>query len=87
MLALREPLQVAALEAALAAVVRHHDALRLRFTAAAGGWRQQYAESPEMPRVEREDMRAVPVAGYSGAGMAAIWSRLRCRVARWVSQS
>src|SRR6185436_356346 len=44
----REPLAPAALERAMAAIVEHHDALRLRFHVAArdgdaGGWRQENA--------------------------------------------
>ncbi|WP_431509836.1 non-ribosomal peptide synthase/polyketide synthase [Variovorax sp. DAIF25] len=44
----REPLDPASLEQALAALVRHHDSLRLRFTQEAGGaWRQAYAPLSE----------------------------------------
>ncbi|WP_431194725.1 condensation domain-containing protein, partial [Achromobacter xylosoxidans] len=38
-----EPLDLAALRAALARLVEHHDALRLRFTETAAGWSQHYA--------------------------------------------
>jgi non-ribosomal peptide synthase protein (TIGR01720 family) len=44
----REPLQPGALAQALAALVRHHDSLRLRFTQdAAGVWHQGYAALDE----------------------------------------
>ncbi|AZF31887.1 Non-ribosomal peptide synthetase [Pseudomonas sp. R4-35-07] len=39
----REPLQPARLDAAVMQVVRHHDALRLRFVAQAEGWQQHHA--------------------------------------------
>jgi amino acid adenylation domain-containing protein/non-ribosomal peptide synthase protein (TIGR01720 family) len=39
-----EPLDVAALESALARLVEHHDSLRLRFTQVNGHWQQAYAE-------------------------------------------
>jgi len=44
----RDPLQPAALAQALAALVRHHDSLRLRFTQdAEGAWHQAYAPHDE----------------------------------------
>ena len=44
----REPLQPASLERALAALVRQHDSLRLRYTQEAeGAWRQAYAPLSE----------------------------------------
>jgi amino acid adenylation domain-containing protein/non-ribosomal peptide synthase protein (TIGR01720 family) len=49
----REPLQPAALAKALAALVRHHDSLRLRFTQDAdGGWHQAYAAYDEAAQRE-----------------------------------
>ncbi len=43
LLAVRSQLQPAHLRAAIAALLRHHDALRLRFTRSADGWRQASA--------------------------------------------
>jgi non-ribosomal peptide synthase protein (TIGR01720 family) len=43
LLKLAEPPDEAALEGALAALVDHHDALRLRFTETEGGWSQEIA--------------------------------------------
>ncbi|WP_457334930.1 amino acid adenylation domain-containing protein [Rhizobacter sp. P5_C2] len=49
----QEPLQLAALGQALAALVRHHDSLRLRFTQdAEGGWHQAYAAYDETAQRE-----------------------------------
>ncbi|MCI0912462.1 non-ribosomal peptide synthetase [Pseudomonas putida] len=42
----RVPLDSALLERALAALLAHHDSLRLRFTQADGRWQGEYAESP-----------------------------------------
>ncbi|HWD31775.1 MAG TPA: amino acid adenylation domain-containing protein [Pseudomonas sp.] len=47
LLAARQPLQVEALEQALDSIVRHHDALRLRFLHQAEGWRAQFAETDD----------------------------------------
>ncbi|WP_337157029.1 non-ribosomal peptide synthetase [Pseudomonas putida] len=41
----REPLQPPVLERALAALVAHHDSLRLRFTQTQGHWQAEYAQS------------------------------------------
>jgi amino acid adenylation domain-containing protein/non-ribosomal peptide synthase protein (TIGR01720 family) len=43
MLKLREPVELAALAGAVAELVRHHDALRLRFARQGEGWRQWQA--------------------------------------------
>ena len=40
----RQPLDAAALEQALAALVQHHDSLRLRFSQASGRWQAEYAQ-------------------------------------------
>jgi amino acid adenylation domain-containing protein/non-ribosomal peptide synthase protein (TIGR01720 family) len=49
----REPLDLSALEGALAAVVEHHDAFRLRFRQdGAGAWRQAFEALPEGWRQE-----------------------------------
>ncbi|MDH1549377.1 MULTISPECIES: non-ribosomal peptide synthetase [Pseudomonas] len=47
LLALRQPLDKAMLEQALAALVQHHDSLRLRFSAAAGRWQAAYTQPAE----------------------------------------
>ncbi len=60
LLEVRRPLVVAALEAATAAVVRQHDALRLRFTADDGVWRQEHAAVSDEPLMHREDLSTVP---------------------------
>jgi len=44
LLAARQPLDSAALEQALAALVQHHDSLRLRFRQANGRWLAEYAQ-------------------------------------------
>ncbi|MFO3723773.1 non-ribosomal peptide synthetase [Pseudomonas sp. HLMP] len=41
----RQPLQADALERALAALLEHHDSLRLRFTQANGQWQADYAQA------------------------------------------
>ncbi|MBJ9975343.1 non-ribosomal peptide synthetase [Pseudomonas sp. S75] len=43
LLQVRQPLEADALEQALAALVEHHDSLRLRFSASAGHWQGDYA--------------------------------------------
>ena len=40
----RQPLDAAALEQALVALVQHHDSLRLRFSQASGRWQAEYAQ-------------------------------------------
>ena len=45
----RQPLQAEALEHALAALVEHHDSLRLRFGHANGRWQGEYAQSCAQP--------------------------------------
>ncbi|HEX6291277.1 MAG TPA: condensation domain-containing protein, partial [Herpetosiphonaceae bacterium] len=57
-----EPLDPSALEAALQAVLRHHDALRLRLEATTTGWRQYQAAPDETPLLTTIDLRAVPLA-------------------------
>jgi non-ribosomal peptide synthase protein (TIGR01720 family) len=59
------------LEAAVRAVLAHHDAFRLRFTPEAGGWRQAYAAAAEAVTVERVDLTAVPAAEQAQALEAA----------------
>jgi amino acid adenylation domain-containing protein/non-ribosomal peptide synthase protein (TIGR01720 family) len=58
LLELRQPLDLAHLEAALHAVVRHHDSLRLRFARdAEGNWRQWYAEQKPHFSLQTLDLR------------------------------
>ncbi|MEN8176173.1 MAG: condensation domain-containing protein, partial [Pseudomonadota bacterium] len=55
-----------ALRAALAALISHHDALRLRFRRDAEGWRQDYAEPcGELP-LHIEDLREMPPSARAG---------------------
>ena len=63
-LAPREPLEPAALAAAVAALLEHHDALRLRFTVRDGEWVQAHApvEGAEAAPVVVADLSAVPPA-------------------------
>ena len=56
----RRPLDPAAVEEVLTALVRHHDALRLRFAHEDGAWRQ-WIVAPEGPvPLERIDLAPVP---------------------------
>ncbi|MCE1116999.1 MULTISPECIES: non-ribosomal peptide synthetase [Pseudomonas] len=45
----RQPLQAEKLEQALAALVAHHDSLRLRFSQAQGRWQGEYAQPHNQP--------------------------------------
>jgi len=49
----KEPLVESALEIAVAALIAHHDALRLRFIGTDDGWRQSHAPVPPGPFVHR----------------------------------
>lgn len=49
----KEPLVESALETAVAALITHHDALRLRFTQTNDGWCQSHAPIPPGPFVRR----------------------------------
>jgi amino acid adenylation domain-containing protein/non-ribosomal peptide synthase protein (TIGR01720 family) len=57
----REPLDPAALERAMAALVEHHDALRMRFDFAGGDWRQENA--PAEPLASRPPFHQVDLSG------------------------
>jgi amino acid adenylation domain-containing protein/non-ribosomal peptide synthase protein (TIGR01720 family) len=59
-LEVREPLDPAAMERALAAVVAHHDALRLRFHPQEDGWRQENAEAEPAAPFHRVDLSGLP---------------------------
>jgi non-ribosomal peptide synthase protein (TIGR01720 family) len=57
----REPLVPAALERALAAVVEHHDALRMRFDfQSEGGWRQENAPAEPVVPFHQVDLAGLP---------------------------
>jgi amino acid adenylation domain-containing protein/non-ribosomal peptide synthase protein (TIGR01720 family) len=56
----RETLAPAALERALAAVVAHHDALRLRFERRDDGWRQENAPAEPVTPFHQIDLSALP---------------------------
>ncbi len=60
--ALPASLTADALDAALSAVVAHHDALRLRFHRDGESWRQRHAESTTSLRAERVDLAGMPDA-------------------------
>jgi pristinamycin I synthase-3/4 len=58
----RRPLLAATVERAVAALLRHHDALRLRFAHGPQGWRSWIAEPEGMLPWIRVDLSAVPPA-------------------------
>ncbi|HEV2736021.1 MAG TPA: amino acid adenylation domain-containing protein [Longimicrobiaceae bacterium] len=60
------PVDAAALERALAAVLAQHDSLRLRFRRTPDGWTQAYAEDGTFP-LERVDLAAAADAELAGA--------------------
>src|SRR5262249_37285430 len=64
-LLLRVPsgIDTTALGRALEAIVTHHDALRLRLTAGAAGWRQAIAEPGVAVPLEVVDLSTLPPAG------------------------
>ncbi|NTX67788.1 non-ribosomal peptide synthetase, partial [Myxococcus sp. CA051A] len=63
MLASSEPVDVPCLEAALRAVVAHHDTLRLRFTRRQDGtWHQEFTGLESLVRLEQVDLSSVPEA-------------------------
>ena len=54
----KEPLVESALETAVAALIAHHDALRLRFARTSEGWRQSHAPIPPGPFIHRVNLAA-----------------------------
>ncbi|HSF39994.1 MAG TPA: amino acid adenylation domain-containing protein, partial [Thermoanaerobaculia bacterium] len=56
----REPLAPAALNRALAAVVEHHDALRMRFDFEEGDWRQENAPAEPVTPFHQVDLSGLP---------------------------
>jgi fengycin family lipopeptide synthetase B len=63
----RAALDPAALERAAAAVLDHHDALRLRYSRAADGWTQRIGEPGEAPAIERIDLSHADGDGMDAA--------------------
>ena len=63
------------LEEAVAALWRHHDALRLRFSREETGWRQEVADEPPVPW-GRIDLSALPI-GLAGSALAAAAAQVR----------
>lgn len=59
----KEPLVESALEAAVAALIGHHDALRLRFRQATDGWRQSHAPIPSGPFIQRVNLDGLSDSG------------------------
>ncbi|CUS39183.1 non-ribosomal peptide synthetase [Candidatus Nitrospira nitrificans] len=55
----KEPLVESALETAVATLIAHHDALRLRFVRTNDGWRQSHAPVPPGPFVHRVNLTAL----------------------------
>ncbi len=65
LLQVREPPQRAALEVAIAELLSHHDALRLRFTRDASGWRATHANADDQTPLEWFDLSALDEAAQS----------------------
>jgi len=65
--AARERVSADALERACAAVVAHHDALRLRYTRGADGWEQANAAPSAEPALDRIDLAPVPAGEREAA--------------------
>jgi hypothetical protein len=61
------PVDPAALEGAIAAVVAHHDALRLRVEAHPGGWRAHNAAHEEAAWLRRVDLAGLDLAAQDRA--------------------
>ncbi len=69
-----EPLDWAAVETAVPALLRHHDALRLRYTPEGTGFRQVHTPHELSTVVHREDLSAIP-AGEQAEALAACAAR------------
>ncbi|HSK79411.1 MAG TPA: amino acid adenylation domain-containing protein, partial [Thermoanaerobaculia bacterium] len=63
----REALDPGALERAMAAIVEHHDALRMRFAREADGWRQENASSEPVSPFSCVDLSGLPAPRSEGA--------------------
>jgi amino acid adenylation domain-containing protein/non-ribosomal peptide synthase protein (TIGR01720 family) len=67
LLSIKRPLQPELLKGAVGALLRHHDALRLRFNRDGEGWRAHYAAvSDEAPSFTVHDLSGVAVAEQRG---------------------
>ncbi|WP_437755167.1 amino acid adenylation domain-containing protein [Sorangium sp. So ce1389] len=66
LLELRAPVAPEAIEAAMASVAEHHEALRLRFTREGGAWRQRHGRAAGAA-FARVDLSEVPEAEQAGA--------------------
>ncbi|HEY0602462.1 MAG TPA: amino acid adenylation domain-containing protein [Herpetosiphonaceae bacterium] len=66
-LELRQPIAPAQLEQVLVALIRHHDALRLRFTRIDAGWQQEIAPPTEQIPLTTVDLSDVPNAEQAQA--------------------
>jgi non-ribosomal peptide synthase protein (TIGR01720 family) len=75
LLEVHAPLGPELLEQALGALVRHHDALRLRFWRAADGWRQEIADADAAPVLE-----VVDLTGLAGADREAALAEAAARL-------
>ncbi|MSU58572.1 MAG: amino acid adenylation domain-containing protein [Pedosphaera sp.] len=64
---LSERLDGEALPAAVAKLIEHHDALRLRFTKTDSGWRQEFVAPGGLAPVERKDLSTLPPAEQGSA--------------------
>jgi amino acid adenylation domain-containing protein/non-ribosomal peptide synthase protein (TIGR01720 family) len=73
LLEVREPLDPALLEQAIARLLDHHDALRLRFTTAEQGWLQEHSAPDGGTSFRRVDLSGVS-EGEQMAAMAALMS-------------
>ena len=62
LLALREPIELPAMDAALVAIFRHHHALRTRFVREKGTWRQLVAQDCPGAAVSRIELPLMPEA-------------------------
>ncbi|XXY48923.1 amino acid adenylation domain-containing protein [Sorangium sp. So ce269] len=62
LLELHRPAAPEVLAAALDELLRHHDALRLRFTRSASGWEQAYAPPADAAPLSLVDLSALPAA-------------------------
>ncbi|QOY92809.1 non-ribosomal peptide synthase/polyketide synthase [Massilia sp. UMI-21] len=62
-----EALSLGAMERALQAVIRHHDALRLRFARNGAGWEQHHDAHPAALHIEPIDLGALDAAAQDAA--------------------
>ncbi len=66
-LAVHGPVEASALSQALATVLAHHDALRLRFTRGVSGWQQAGTPPATEVSFSEVDLRALPASGHEAA--------------------